>query len=249
MINPLEQMDLNKSKFTKTDEIIYLIIKENIHDFLRSSITTLASEYGVSQASITRFCKKVGFSGFNDFRFHLYNSEKKEMVRTNQDNTSMLSMYSDLILRLEKILDYEQIEILADLIIKANTVTLVGVHKSHLAAKMLQQNLIKLGIPALTWETITLVPNYLNQDDLVLVFSAASLIKDSSLLELLFEETPAKIATITMTEKKAIKDRVDCHLWLPSAQNQNFPMYLENTVVFMVLADLLTATIAKKINN
>ncbi|EQM95778.1 hypothetical protein MBAG_03513, partial [Coprobacillus sp. D7] len=77
-MNPLNKIDLKKDTFTKKEMIIYDILKENPDLILRGSITTLSKDYGVSQSTITRFCQKIGYEGFNDFKFDVFRYEKQD---------------------------------------------------------------------------------------------------------------------------------------------------------------------------
>ncbi|MGM0216427.1 MurR/RpiR family transcriptional regulator [Enterococcus sp. AZ109] len=249
MMNPIEKMEINRSKFTKTDNKIYDFIKTDIHDFLRASTTVLSEKYGLSQASITRFAKKNGYSGFNDLRFALYNYNKKDLVQHSSDRPSLLGLYAKLIETMESVIDLEQVDSMAETIANAKTVTLTGITKSFLPAKMLQQILMKLSIPAISisYDEAFLVRNYLTESDTVILFSAASQIIDHDFITEIKQETAATVIVITMTEKKSIRELVDYYVWLPSAQNQSYPTYIENEIIFMVFADFLSSFIAQKI--
>ncbi len=72
--------DLSKKLFssfqnmTKREKIIadYIIIDENNAQTL--TITELAERCGVGEATVTRFCKKIGYSGYNEFKLALAQS-------------------------------------------------------------------------------------------------------------------------------------------------------------------------------
>lgn len=245
--NPLERMELNKSKFTKTEIEVYDILKNNIHDLLHGPVTEFASSHGISQASITRFCKKLGYKGFNDFRFDLYRYQKQELDGSYEQNSSLLSMYSRLILQMESAISPEQVTELAERIVKAKKVVLSGVNKSFLPAKMLQLNLMRLSILAttMTFDEWGMCKNFLNKDDLLIIFSAR--LKYKELSQYIVNQQPAALALITMTDKTPFKNKSDMFFWLPSAENQNYPLYLENEVPFLIFADLLTSYVAKNI--
>ena len=76
-MNPFEKIELKKDTFTKKEMIVYNILQKNPDLILRGSITSLAKDYQVSQSTITRFCQKIGYDGFNEFKFDVFRSEKQ----------------------------------------------------------------------------------------------------------------------------------------------------------------------------
>ena len=76
-MNPFEKIELKKDTFTKKEMIVYNILQKNTDLILRGSITSLAKDYQVSQSTITRFCQKIGYDGFNEFKFDVFRSEKQ----------------------------------------------------------------------------------------------------------------------------------------------------------------------------
>ena len=74
-MNPYELIDLKKSSFTKTDlHIIDLVTKNADAIFRNATITNLAKEYGISQASLTRFIQKLGYPSYNSIFIEVKNS-------------------------------------------------------------------------------------------------------------------------------------------------------------------------------
>ena len=74
-MNPYELIDLKKSSFTKTDlHIVDLVTKNADAIFRNATITNLAKEYGISQASLTRFIQKLGYTSYSEFKFDIYRS-------------------------------------------------------------------------------------------------------------------------------------------------------------------------------
>ena len=70
-MNLFEHMDAMASSFTKTDHYIYTQCKKFTTDFAEDSITMITQNHNISQPALTRFAKKLGFSGFNEFQFAL----------------------------------------------------------------------------------------------------------------------------------------------------------------------------------
>ena len=95
-MNPFEKMELKKETFTKKEMIIYDLLHNDLEIILRSSATDLSKDYHVSQATITRFCQKLGYDGFNEFKFDVFRYQKQGVTSTLKENNS-LDLYIHLI--------------------------------------------------------------------------------------------------------------------------------------------------------
>ena len=75
-MNPFEKMDLKKDSFTKKELILYDVLKDNLQNILSFSASDLSKQYNISQSTITRFCQKIGYDGYNEFKFDVFRSGK-----------------------------------------------------------------------------------------------------------------------------------------------------------------------------
>lgn len=246
-MNPFEKIELKKDTFTKKEMIVYNILQKNPDLILRGSITSLAKDYQVSQSTITRFCQKIGYDGFNEFKFDVFRSEKQGKD-SHENNLSTIESYCHLLHILEETIDKEKMYNLAKSIIESESVIITGSHKSSLPAKMLQYNLFKIHKKALFLadDEIHDLEQITTDKDLVIVFTNRG---NSLLAKNTYKEDKEKnhfqLAFITMNDKLPTKKYSNHYIWLPSSSNQNFDQYLENQIVFFIYVDLLTSEIAK----
>ena len=56
------------SSLTRSEKAVANFVLENISDVLSCTVTELADKVGTSEASVVRFCKSVGFKGYQDFK-------------------------------------------------------------------------------------------------------------------------------------------------------------------------------------
>ena len=70
-MNPYELISAHEAEFTKSDEIIRDAILSNPELIIKYNIITIAEKIDVSKSAILRFCKKLGYSGFSDFKFDM----------------------------------------------------------------------------------------------------------------------------------------------------------------------------------
>lgn len=62
---------VHSNSFTKAEKKIATFIEHNRHKVIISSISKLSNQIGVGEASLIRFCRKLGFSGIPEFKDHL----------------------------------------------------------------------------------------------------------------------------------------------------------------------------------
>lgn len=67
----LELITEQYHSFTRSNKKLADYILANIHDSQYMSISSLAEKSGVSEATITRFCKSLGLSGYNNLKLAL----------------------------------------------------------------------------------------------------------------------------------------------------------------------------------
>ena len=60
----------------RENEIANFVLK-NPEFIVNNTITNIANEVGVSETSINRFCKKIGYKGFQDFKIAM--DERKDV--------------------------------------------------------------------------------------------------------------------------------------------------------------------------
>lgn len=245
-------MELKKSSFTKKEIEIYEYIHKNSDQIIRETITSLALSIDVSQPTITRFCKKLGYDGYNEFMLALY-SYQKQALTSSDDNTqyeyNAIESYTILLNQLDKTIQKDQLSKIASSIINADNVLAIGSHKSNLAAELLRYNLIKFGINCSTFSADdALEINYLNSKDrsnVIIIFSAEGYSLKEQIKELNHKGT--SIVLFTMNEKALMRKYANLTITLPNSKSHSQLIYTENVVTFLVLIDILTSVIATQV--
>ncbi|MDD4429963.1 MAG: MurR/RpiR family transcriptional regulator [Bacteroidales bacterium] len=71
----IEDITLNRDKFTKTDHLIASYISQNVLEFTLKTIGMVAEDLQISTTSLIRFAKKMGFDGYIGLRKKLQDEE------------------------------------------------------------------------------------------------------------------------------------------------------------------------------
>ena len=161
-----------------------------------------------------------------------------------------MDAYIKLIEILKSSIDYQQLNQFAADIVNAESIIILGMHKSALPAKLLQYNLFKYGKKAIFLDYGDIVNDFqqlINQDDMVIIYTNRGNVLGSinTTLKDMSKKLSFNLSIITMNDKLSIKKYTNNYIWLPSTINQGFQNYLENQVIFFIYTDILTSEIAK----
>lgn len=146
----LDTVDVNN--LTSSEQIIYQYFKDNLHSIIYLSLSDICKELYVSNATVIRFCQKIGFKGFNELKFQLKNELNLTNKSTNAWDTipHRASILKDFI---DDIND-KIIEQICSEIKNHKSIYIYGRNMSSLPAKYLQSMLNTMDIPCIYMDWI-----------------------------------------------------------------------------------------------
>lgn len=120
---------------------------------LYQSITELAEEANSSEASVMRFCRELGFSGFQNFKLvlaqELATQGQADAPLTAADAVQSLIETAKIALdETERLLDRTILQTVADDLLAAAHIEIFGVAASAITAQYLEYKLTRLGLRA-----------------------------------------------------------------------------------------------------
>ena len=195
----------------------YFLQAETIQDDLSSQQVT--QKLHISQAALTRFAKKCGFTGYREFVFQYQHQASKPDTHSHKHSPltkRVLRSYSIMREQTQDLIDEEQLERVAQLIDDAERVYFFGTGSSGLIAREMKLRFMRLGVvcEALTdrdgfaWTT-----SIMDENCLVLGFSLSG--TTQSVLDSLLDAKEMGAKTILFT----------------SAPNKNSQAYTETVLV------------------
>ena len=212
-------IDLHFEELTELEQEIarYFLQVDTIVDDLSSQQVT--QKLHVSQAALTRFAKKCGFTGYREFVFQYQHQTNKQDTHSHKHSPltkRVLRSYSNLREQTQDLIDEEQLERVAQLIDDAERVYFFGTGSSGLIAREMKLRFMRLGVvcEALTdqdgfaWTT-----SIMDENCLVLGFSLSG--TTQSVLDSLLDAMEMGAKTILFT----------------SAPNKNSQAYTETVLV------------------
>lgn len=201
-------IDFHFEELTELEQEIarYFLQSDTIHDDLSSQQVT--QKLHISQAALTRFAKKCGFTGYREFVFQYQHQASKQDTHSHKHSPltkRVLRSYSIMREHTQDLIDEAQLERVAQLIDDAERVYFFGTGSSGLIAREMKLRFMRLGVvcEALTdqdgfaWTT-----SIMDENCLVLGFSLSgttqsvldSLLdaKDMGAKTILFTSSPSK---------------------------------------------------------
>lgn len=182
----LHQLDKPNFKASKSDKILIKYIKEHADIFCTTPIALLADDCGVSEATITRFVRKMGFSSLQLFKLTLteemVNSKKRTIISKDIscDESIMVTankLLANNITTLEQTVNNLSEEIIAksvDMLKKAERIFFIGLGNSGFVADDSAYKFMRIGFNAKGVDNSHLIMLHmalLRENDVVVVIS------------------------------------------------------------------------------
>ncbi|MFD2615376.1 MurR/RpiR family transcriptional regulator [Paenibacillus gansuensis] len=135
---------------TKSEQKVAQVVLEQSPEVLYFSVTELAEYADVGETTVMRFCRKIGFKGYQDFRLSLAQDQNALRVETQQadplDYVQMLYQSAVHVLNASvALLDREKLNQAVELIDQAKRVQFFGVGASAITALDAKNRLMRIG--------------------------------------------------------------------------------------------------------
>lgn len=257
----LYQLENPSFKVSKSDRILLNYIRENAETFCTKPIATLAVNCGVSEATITRFVRKMGFASLQLFKLALAEElvdGKKQMVISkdiscNEDiQTTAKKLLANNVATLEQTVNFlneDLVEESVKYIKEAKRVFFIGVGNSGFVANDSAYKFMRIGMDAKGIDNshfIMLQMALLTHDDVVIIVTHSG--KSFEIMEAirLIKQNGAKLIVITANKNIAIKDLADCCIFYESRNSMLETSSITTKLTQIFIIDLIYTQIVKE---
>lgn len=213
-----------------------------------STITAIARNTNTSEASINRFCKKIGFKGFNSFKVALAqdtfysNMQRSETQGRDSFITSISKDYNNMLVNTTAMLDDEQVFQAANAIRRANRIYIFSSAATALIAHELELKLGMAGIYAKAVtdsDTIYIHANNVAADDLVIAIAPTLFMRDFYRAVALCKENGAALISITSYDSPKLSNLIDYKFIISDKITTRYSVSISNSLMFLYTADVL----------
>ena len=227
---------------TKEKEIADFIL---IHGetIANMKITDLAKKIGVSEGTITRFCKKIGCPSYADFKLHL-NAMVPIQAQMNENDplSYVYDFYREVIERTNNLMNHDTLNEIVNAIKQAKCIYIFGIGSAGLTAIEFMYRLMRMGF---TVQSITdshemiIKSSVVSDQDLVIALSASGQTSEIVKATKIASQNKARVICITSFKESPLAKVAQSTFIVPNSslidKDQFFSQF-----PFVYLIDLIT---------
>ncbi|MCM3168847.1 MurR/RpiR family transcriptional regulator [Peribacillus frigoritolerans] len=258
--NLIYGIECSMDKFTKTEEELAHYILQRPEEVSQLTISQIAKKLHISPATITRFCQKLAFSGFNEFRHELKRFVDLRNTPKNMKNIKQVDYFAKLYQDHLGIIDntfhittYDNIQKAVSFLTKANKIHVYGIGSSGIAAQEFKSKFFRIG---LTVEAITdphqsmMDAALSNENSVVIGISISGTTKEVISAVKIAKKQGACILGFTGDKNSELSQLGDLTLLVTSKNSMHMGQNISPLLPLLLLFDLLyTELVAKDYKN
>ena len=248
------------SDMTDVDKKIANYINENKELISKLSVSELAESANVSSASIVRFSRKLGYGGFGELKIEI----AKDLILKSNDYSyivkdsdaginnivnNITNKTIEAITNITKLNELDIIEKSIKEIINAKNVYVFGVGGSALVALDLQQKLLRINKPTITFldsHTQLMVSSNLDKDDIAIGISYSGKSKEVIKSIENAKNKGAKCISITKYGENDLNKICDINLFVPNIENKLREGAISSRIAILTLIDIIYISMIQK---
>lgn len=240
------------SKLSDKEKKIADYILEHRHDIIHSTISEVASDVRVADATVFRFCKRIGFNGFQEMKIALASEVTPPIQQIHEEiseeddiHTIAMKVFKSNMLTLENtlaILSPEAILKATEYLNSANKIHFFGTGGSAIVALDAYHKFMRTGIPSFAFTDShfqLMAASQMDKDDVAVIISHSGVNKDTINILKTVNTTGAKTIAITAFPKSPIAQQSDILLLTTSEETEYRSEALSSRIAQLTLIDAL----------
>lgn len=256
--NCLGQIRSHYARLSEKEKKIADYILNNPENIIHSTINDVAEDLNVADATVFRFCKRIGFKGFQAMKIALaaeiiepIQQIHEEISESDDERTVMEKVFQSNINTLKStlnLIDETAIEQAVDLLLKAGRVDFYGTGGSAVIAMDAYHKFIRTGIKVFTFMDShfqILSASQLTKHDVAVVISHSGTNKDTMNILKTAKRNGAKIIGITGYPKSPLAQNSDVVLYTSSEETEYRSEALSSRIAQLSLIDALYVNVMK----
>ncbi|MBU3874280.1 MurR/RpiR family transcriptional regulator [Faecalicatena sp. AGMB00832] len=234
-------------------------ILSNYQKVLNCNISELAECAEVSDATVVRFCKKMGYKGYQDFKINAAKDMLSKIQHLNpqlseEDNTETICkkiFHSEIsvLKRTSTMLNIDDLELAADKIIRAGKVVFAGTGGSLLVGRDVQHKFMKVGVQIYVYEDIDMQlmsASLLDEGDVAFFISHSGTNKNVVDCMKTARRSKAFIISLVTKGKTPVSRMSDITIYTDSEENIFKSESISARIAQLAVLDVIVSMIALK---
>lgn len=251
-----------QNSLTKTEKKIAQAILSHPDLLSQCSLSEVANQLDVGEATFIRFCRTLGFKGYTDFKLdlaiELATQEKNSNTLLDTDISEndtpkeiavkLQSVLSNVIAETVNLLNYDELERVVEVLRHAQRIFLFGVGSSGLTAEDAKHKLMRIGLQT---DAVTnnhfmyMQASLLREGDVVIGISHSGYSEETIKAMRIAQENQAKTIAITHNLRSPITDVSDFVLINGNRQGQMQGGSIGTKTAQLFVLDLIYALLVK----
>ncbi len=237
------RLEQAKQNFTKSEMKIYDYINKNPEQVLYHSLTELAEACNVGEATVLRLFRKIGYKGFQGFKFSL--AKEVDDFKEDDNNSFIYKVKQSMMTALDNsydVIDGTQLEKAVDMIDGAKHVVVFGVGSSSIAGLDMQNRLLRIGRNIEVFgdpHSQVMRTTSMDSDTVVIAISITGSTRDTVDSVKAAKDKGAQIISITNYTKSPLTKFSDCVLLSSAKESPLDSGSLVSKVAQLFVIDLL----------
>lgn len=239
-------IESNTHKLTKREKTIAKFIILNLESVPNKTISEMSRQLNLSEATITRFCKKLEFGSYNQLRLLAKESIVSTRLYEQKETTSLTSVkqaYMSMLNKFDTLNEVEDILLFKNQLVSAKKIYLYGAGEMSLVANQLKYKLMKLGMAADAFSDhyqMEMSTHLLSRETVVVGLSTSGYASD--IVHMMETAKTYGSATIGITSQQdsPLSQASDIHLLVPTADEiQGYSSSASEVCAFYLIDVLL----------
>ena len=236
-------IESNYHKLTSAEKTVadFFIHNNQNTDFSSSHIAELLY---TSKATLSRFAKKIGYRGYQEFIYQYENTFEEKEEKITGNTKIVLNAYQEVLNKTYNLVDEAQIGRIVGYLNKADRVLVCGCGSSGLSAKEMEIRFMRIGVNVDSLsdsDMMRMSSVFQNKNSLVLGFSISG--EREEVLYLLKESYNKGAKTVLFTSKSRAEFDEYCSevVLLPSLKHLNHGNLISPQFPILVMLDIIYA--------
>ncbi|AST89924.1 MULTISPECIES: MurR/RpiR family transcriptional regulator [Sutcliffiella] len=249
----------NYPRFSVTERKIADYILKNPNKIIHSSINQLAEDLDVADSTVFRFCKRIGYKGYQAMKIALASEVVSPIkdIHENVDEGDSFDTIASKVFRANietledtlQIVDEEQLQLAVDTIVSSKSVHVFGSGGSSIIALDAYHKLVRTGVNV---HTVTdthfqlMAASQLTEQDCAVLISHSGSSKDILHILNVVKKNNVKTIAITNFAKSTLSAAVHVPLYTSSKETDFRSEALSSRIAQLTLIDVLYVNILLK---
>lgn len=251
--NIFDKINLMESYATKQERVIIDFIRNNpIKEMIMLSITEFSEKVNVGDATMLRFCRKLGLKGYSEFRFLLSQNVNNTENDTGNEATKILDNMMLALKSTYDLLDYEQIKNAANIILQAKNIYAFGSGNSGVAAQEFRNKVLRYGLNVINFSDShfqLISTSIMNENDVLILFSVSGQTKDMINLSKMAARQGVSLIVVTNYLKSPLAKFATALLYVVGKSSPLNSGSIVSKVSQLYIVDVLSKEILQQMGN